>query len=43
LTDLRAVASLDGEAREQRVHEIAARLRLQHLSTFFERVAVRHA
>jgi hypothetical protein len=43
LTDLRAVASLDGAAREQRVHEIAARLRLQHLSTFFERVAVRHA
>jgi hypothetical protein len=43
LTDLRAAASLDGEAREQRVHEIAARLRLQHLSTFFERVAIRHA
>jgi hypothetical protein len=43
LTDLRGVASLDGEEREQRVHEIATRLRLQHLSTFFERVAVRHA
>ena len=43
LTDLRAAASLDGEARDRRVHEIAARLRLQHLSTFFERVAVRHA
>ena len=43
LTELREVASLHGAAREQRVHEIAARLRLQHLSTFFERVAVRHA
>lgn len=43
LAQLRDVVSLDGEAREQRVHEIAARLRLQHLSTFFERMAVRHA
>jgi hypothetical protein len=43
LTDLREAASLDGAARERRVDEIAARLRLQHLSTFFERVAVRHA
>ena len=43
LTELREVASLHGAAREKRVHEIAARLRLQHLSTFFERVAVRHA
>ena len=43
LTELREVASLDGAAREQRVHDIAARLRLQHLSTFFERVAIPHA
>jgi hypothetical protein len=43
LTELREVASLQGAAREQRVHEIAARLRLQHLSTFLARVAVRHA
>ena len=43
LTELREAASLDGAARDQRVHEIAARLRLQHLSTFFARVAVRHA
>jgi hypothetical protein len=43
LTELREVAALDGEARDRRVHEIATRLRLQHLSTFFERVAVRHA
>jgi len=43
LAELREVAALEGEARNRRVHEIAARLRLQHLSTFFERVAVRHA
>ncbi len=41
LTELREVASLDSGAREARVHDIAARLRLRHLSTFFERVAVR--
>ena len=43
LTQLREAASLKGEARERHVHEIATQLRLQHLSTFFERVAVRHA
>jgi hypothetical protein len=43
LTMLREAALLKGEARERRVHEIAEQLRLQHLSTFFERVAVRHA
>jgi hypothetical protein len=43
LTDLRGAASLDGAARDRRVHEIAERLRLQHLPTFFDRVAVRHA
>jgi predicted nucleic acid-binding protein len=43
LDELRDVVALSGDAREARVHEIAARLRLQHLSTFFERVAVRHA
>ena len=41
LAELREVASLDSGAREARVHDIAARLRLRHLSTFFERVAVR--
>jgi K+-H+ exchange-related protein len=41
LTELREVTSLEGGAREARVHDIAARLHLQHLSTFFERVAVR--
>jgi hypothetical protein len=43
LAELRDVAALDPRARDQRVHDIAARLRLQHLSTFFERVRFRHA
>jgi hypothetical protein len=43
LTELRDVAALDPSAREQRIHDIATRLRLQHLSTFFERIAIRHA
>jgi hypothetical protein len=40
LTELRDVVVLDPPVRSQRVHDIAARLRLQHLSTFFERVAI---
>jgi len=43
LTELREAATLDPAARERRVHDVAARLRLQHLSRFFERVAIRHA
>ena len=43
LTELRDVALLAPPARDARIHDVAARLRLQHLSTFFERVAVRHA
>lgn len=43
LTELRDVTLLDPPAREARIHDVAARLRLPHLSTFFERVAVRHA
>ncbi|MSO83090.1 MAG: hypothetical protein EXQ53_07315 [Acidobacteria bacterium] len=43
LTELREVAMLEPPARDARIHDVAARLRLQHLSTFFERVAVRHA
>jgi hypothetical protein len=43
LTKLREAALLHGAAREQHVHAIAEQLRLQHLSTFFERVAVRSA
>jgi hypothetical protein len=34
---------LEPPAREARIHDVATRLRLQHLTTFFERVVVRHA
>jgi hypothetical protein len=40
LTELRDLVDLEPAAREQRVHDIAGRLRLQHLTTFFERLAV---
>jgi hypothetical protein len=40
LGELRELAVLEPRARNQRVHDIAMRLRLQHLSTFFERVAI---
>jgi K+-H+ exchange-related protein len=43
LTELRDVAMLEPPARDARIHDVAARLRLQHLTTFFERVALRHA
>ena len=43
LTNLRYAMSLEGEERNRRVHEVATQLRLEHLSTFFERVAVRSA
>jgi hypothetical protein len=43
LTELREVPHLEPTMREARIHDVAARLRLQHLSTFFERVALRHA
>jgi hypothetical protein len=43
LTELREVAHLEPGIRDARIHDVAARLRLQHLSTFFERVALRHA
>jgi len=43
LGELRELAVLEPHVRHQRIHDIAARLRLQHLSTFFERVAIRHA
>jgi hypothetical protein len=43
LSELRDVAALEPPVRDARVNDVAARLRLPHLSTFFERVAVRHA
>ena len=41
LGELRELADLDPQVRHERIHDVAARLRLQHLSTFFERLAVR--
>ena len=38
LAELRDVFALESPARAARVHDVAARLRLPHLSTFFERV-----
>jgi hypothetical protein len=43
LGELRELADLDPHVRHDRIHDISARLRLQHLSTFFERVAIHHA
>lgn len=43
LAELREAVQMESTARDARVHDIAARLRLQHLSTFVERVAMRHA
>ena len=40
LTELRDVVALDPDVREQRIHDIAARLQLLHLRTFFARVAI---
>lgn len=43
LSELRDVVTLEAPARDARVHDIAARLRLQHLVSFFDRVTLRHA
>jgi len=40
LTELRRAIGLAPDARERRVHEVAHRLRLEHLASFFERTAV---
>jgi hypothetical protein len=40
LTDLRAAMRLDPDSRERHVNEIALRLQLEHLATFFRRTAV---
>jgi hypothetical protein len=40
LTDLRKAVTLEPEARERQVTEIASRLRLHHLAAFIERVAI---
>jgi len=41
LNELREAALLEGDARQRRVHDVAERLALPHLSTFFSRVALR--
>ena len=38
LDEIRGLAALDWRARHARLHDIATRLRLEHLPTFFERV-----
>ena len=38
LDELRGLAGLDPETREARLHDIAVRVRLEHLPKFFERV-----
>jgi len=43
LGELRELIDLDPHVRHDRIHDISARLRLQHLSAFFERVAIHHA
>ena len=40
LTELRDLADLEPAQREQRIHDIAGRLRLANLATFYERIAV---
>ena len=40
LTELRPIATLDPHAREATLHDIATRLRLEHLPRFFDRVAI---
>jgi hypothetical protein len=39
LTELRGLLTESAPHRMRRVHDVAARLRLQHLATFFEQVA----
>lgn len=43
LGELRELASMEPRTRDQRVRDVAARLRLRHLTAFFERMAVPHA
>jgi hypothetical protein len=40
LAELRELAHLEPSQREQRIHDIAGRLRLANLATFYERIAV---
>jgi hypothetical protein len=39
LSELRATLTLQPEARERHLHDIAARLHLEHLASFVQRIA----
>lgn len=43
LGELRGIGDLEPHVRHERLHDVATRLRLQHLTTFFERITVRPA
>lgn len=43
LSELRDAVGMEPGTRAARVHDIAAQLRLRHLSSFFDRVAIPHA
>ena len=43
LGELRGVAAMDPELRDERIRDVASRLQLRNLTTFFERVVIRHA
>ena len=43
LTELRRAIGLAAADREQRVQDVAMRLRLEHLASFFERTAILHS
>lgn len=43
LGELRGIASMDPPVRDERIRDVASRLRLRNLETFFERVVIRHA
>jgi hypothetical protein len=43
LGELRDVAAMDPGQRDQRIRDVASRLQLRNLSTFFDRVVIRHA
>jgi hypothetical protein len=40
LRDLRRVLGVDPDERRRRVADIASRLQLQHLTSFFDRIAI---
>jgi Mitochondrial K+-H+ exchange-related len=43
LGELRDVAAMDPGQRDQRIRDVASQLQLRNLSTFFDRVVIRHA